>query len=244
MVKRIQCMSMLCVGSLIVSTAQASQMENITGASVPVASTQSNNLGLPSAIDQDLMNIVGQVMYGKTPGQVIDELVYTYGNGAVNTVSLAAIAQRLSEQLGYLNLAIESAQAIVAVLPPASPHLVAAKLIINELSVFITCIQTVLAQIQNAQATAPAAAPIVPTTGVASTVAPAVTAAAPTASGAPAPGSAEALASAAISLFGDIASAIAASHTTPSSNAPAATSSITAPAPASNTHHHGSHTSW
>jgi hypothetical protein len=233
MVKRLRCMSMLCVGSFIVSTAQANKMENVTGISVPVASTQLSNLGLPSVIDQDLMNMVAQVMYGKTAGQVIDELVYTYGHGALNTVSLAAVAQLLSQQLGYLTLAIESAQAIVAVLPPTSPHLVAAKLIINELSMLVTCVQTVLTQVQQSSQ-APAA---VSATGAAST-------ATPTTSTAPASSSSTALANAAVSLLGDIASALASSHTTSSSNAPATTSSTTASAATSNTHHHGSHTSW
>ena|GEM_PF-2254997 len=238
MIKRVRYMLMLCVGSVIAPMAQANKIKKITRVWVRDAaatSSQLNNAGSTGTIDQDLMNMVAQVMYGKTTGQVIDQLVYTYGNGEQNVMSLASIAQMLSQQLGYLNIAITSAQAIVAILPPTSPHLVAAKLMINELSMFITCVQTVLAQVQqNAQsaaAPAPAASPAV--TSTAPTV---------TTSDTPAPGSDAALASAAVSLFSDVASAIAASNAGSSSNAPApsATTSSTTPAPVTgaDTHHH------
>jgi hypothetical protein len=233
MVKRVQYMSMLCVGFLIAPMAQANKIKKITRVVVrdaAITASQSNNVGSMGAINQDLMNMVAQVMYGKTTGQVIDELVYTYGNGQQNVASLVGIAQLLFAQLGYLDLAIESAQAIVAILPPASPHLVAAKLIINDLSIFITCVQTVLAQVQqNSQSAAPAPAASTPA------VAPAPTA---TTSTAPAPGSGAALASAAVALFGDVASAIAASHAA-SSSTQTTSSSTSAPATGSGTHHHG-----
>src|SRR5271156_1344443 len=112
---RVRCISMLCIGFLLVPMAQANKIHN--SANVSVDSIRSNTAGF-GVIDGDLMNIVGQVMYGKTSGQVIDELVSTYGYGEQPTTSLAAIAQLLSQQLSYLSFAIESAQAIIAILPP------------------------------------------------------------------------------------------------------------------------------
>jgi hypothetical protein len=238
MVKRVGYISMLCVGSLMAFNAKADSIQEPETRAL-ASSTQANNPGSFGAIDQDLMNIVSQLMYGKTTGQVIDELVYTYGNGAQMVTSLSSISQMLYKQLGYLNIAVESAQAVVAVLPPTSPHLVAAKLIINELSVLVTCVQTILAQVQQS-AQPPAAAPA--TTQPAAPAAVAQTPAPSSVSSTTAPGSNAALANAAISLLSDVASAIVASHAAASTPSSAAASQTTSSAPASSnssTHHHG-----
>jgi len=222
---RVRCISMLCIGFLLVPMAQANKIHN--SANVSVDSIRSNTAGF-GVIDGDLMNIVGQVMYGKTSGQVIDELVSTYGYGEQPTTSLAAIAQLLSQQLSYLSFAIESAQAIIAILPPTSPHIVAAKLMINELSVLATCAQTVLTQVQqNPQVTAPAIAASAAST---SSTAPITNAGS---------SSNQAFATDAITLLSDVASTVASSPAHAAAAPQTTTSSATASVSNSDTHHHG-----
>jgi hypothetical protein len=173
---------------------------------------------ISGAIDQALMEIVNQVMYEKTPAQVIDELVYAYGDQSSNP--LPGIAQLLLQQSIYLGMAITAAQCIVNVLPPTSPHLVAAKLVINELSVCNTSLQTILSAMpQNNQATASAQS----ATGV---------------TPAPAPVSTNAFESAVMTLVDAAASAVQ----TISSSA-GSSSSTAGSASSSSAHQHRSHTS-
>ncbi len=261
---RVRSIAVVCGGYLAVTMAQAHTVKN--SVSVPmndvlVDAIKSTTATPAGVIDQDLMNLVGQLMYGKTAGEVIDQLVYTYGNGEQTTVALVNIAQLLSQQLGYLSMAIQSAQIIISVLPPTSPHVMAAKLVINEMSALSACVQTILVEIQQNASTTPsatsaAAAPVLNAAPVASAststalVTPATqTAPAPVAAAAAnaAPGSDAALASAAITLLGDVVSDMAASSNAPSSSTTAASSasattgtstSTVASSTNTTTHHH------
>jgi len=120
----VQCIALVCSGYLIVTMVQADTIQKslrLPADNISVDSVKIKAVPSVGIIDQDLMNIVSQLMYGKTTGDVIDELVYTYDGGKQATTPLANVAQILSQQLGYLSLAIESAQAIISVLPPTSP---------------------------------------------------------------------------------------------------------------------------
>ena len=224
---RVRCVSILCIGSLMVPMAQANGVK----VSLDKQSMKAGTSMISGAIDQTLMGIVNQVMYEKTPAQVIDELMYTYGDQSSNP--LAGIAQLLSQQSIYLGMAITAAQCIVNVLPPTSPHIVAAKLVINELSTCNTCVQTILSAMpQNGQTTAAASVP-------------SATGATPAVNAAPAaaPVSTNALESAVMTLVDAAASAVQTISSSAGSSSSSSSSSTAGSASSSSAHQHGSHTS-
>jgi hypothetical protein len=149
------------MGSLLAPIAQANTAKLPKNFFLARTLIKAGTSSVTGAVDQVLMGIVNQVMYEKTPSQVINELVYAYGDASADP--LPGIAQMLLQQSSYLGVALEAAQCIVNVLPPTSPHVVAAKLVINELSACNASLQTILAAIpQNSQAAAPGVTAVAP----------------------------------------------------------------------------------
>ncbi len=98
---------------------------------------------LPSLnqIDQDLIGLVQDLTYGKTPEQIVSALVHFY---AYSEMPLAKAAIQLIHQKSYVSAAIDIAQLLVDALPINSPDAYEINAWISDLNVILSGVEYVL----------------------------------------------------------------------------------------------------
>lgn len=98
-----------------------------------------------SNVDQQLMDFVTQLTYGKTPEEVVEEMQNYYVNTAY---PLITAVETLAKQDNYLGAGIELLQLVVDSMPDDSPRKAELTTWLNNVTIVQTCVIYVLTIIQ------------------------------------------------------------------------------------------------